>query len=135
MYKKSVEDKLVFGPSWDFDYTCSRPYRLGPNVDYTLDNAKDRFINYDWWKLFLDIPEAQALIKNRYTAYIRDIYLYGIELAKQFYRFYESDIKEDAAIWYETDVSDVNALVEDNFSWTCEYFKLRIEMMDELFLA
>lgn len=135
MYKKSAEDKLVFGPSWDFDYTCSRPYRLGPNVDYTLDNAKDRFINYDWWKLFLDIPEAQALIKNRYTAYIRDIYLYGIELAKQFYSFYESDIKEDAAIWYENDVSDVNALVEDNFSWTCEYFKLRIEMMDELFLA
>ena len=29
---------------------------------------------------------------------------------------------------------DTDALVDDNFSWTFNYFALRLEMMDELFL-
>ena len=135
MYKESTDSKLVFGPSWDFDYTCSRPYKLGPNTDYTLENAKDRFTNYDWWKLFLDIPDAVELIKERYTIYIRDIYLHEIDCAKEFYAFYEDKIKIDAELWYSKDVDDTATLVEDNFSWTIDYFELRIEMLDELFLT
>ncbi len=134
MYRETTTGKLVFGPSWDFDYTCSRPYKLGPNTDYTLDNAKDRFTNYDWWSLFLDIPDAVDLVKERYTAYLREIYLYELESAKEFFSFYEDKIKEDATIWYSDDVDDVIKLVEDNFSWTFDYFDLRIEMLDELFL-
>lgn len=134
MYKTSVDGKLIFGPSWDFDYTCSRPYRLGPNIDYTLDNAKDRFTNYDWWSLFLQIPGADDLIKERYTHFTRDIYIHEFESAKQFYSFYETDIKLDASIWYSKDVADTNVLVDDNFKWTFDYFALRLEMMDELFL-
>ena len=134
MYKLTTDSKLVFGPSWDFDYTCSRPYTLGPNVDYTLSNAKDRFTNYDWWKLFLDIPGALELVKERYTYYLRDIYLHEINGAKDFYNFYETAIKDDASIWYSNDVDDTNTLVTSNFNWTMDYFKLRMEMMDELFL-
>ena len=134
MYRESSNSKLVFGPSWDFDYTCSRPYQLGPNVDFTLENAKDRFINYDWWMLFLDIPGAEQLIKQRYTIYLRDIFVHEIESAKQFYLFYQDEIKEDASIWFNDDVDDTNKLVEDNFKWTSDYFVLRIEMLDELFL-
>ena len=134
MYKLTTDSKLVFGPSWDFDYTCSRPYTLGPNVDYTLSNAKDRFTNYDWWKLFLDIPGALELVKERYTYYLRDIYLHETNGAKDFYNFYETAIKDDASIWYSNDVDDTNTLVTSNFNWTMDYFKLRIEMMDELFL-
>ncbi len=134
MYRQSKDGKLIFGPSWDFDYTCSRPYKLGPNTDYTLENAKDRFTNYDWWKLFLDIPEAQELIKARYTNYLKGIYLSEIDKAKQYYQFYEAEIKADAEVWYKQKVSDTDTLVEDNFKWTCDYFELRLEMMDELFL-
>jgi len=134
MYKLSSSSKLVFGPSWDFDYTCSRPYTLGPNIDYTLENAKDRFTNYDWWTLFLETPVALRLVKERYTLYLRDIYIHEISSAEQFYRFYEDEIKSDAEIWYFEDVADTDTLVSDNFSWTMDYFSLRIEMMDELFL-
>ena len=134
MYRVSADSKLVFGPSWDFDYTCSRPYRLGPNIDFTLDNAKDRFTNYDWWTLFLDIPEAIGLIQERYTIYLRDIFLHELKSAKEFYYFYQDEIKADAALWYSDDVDDINALVDDNFSWTFDYFDMRLEMMDSLFL-
>ena len=134
MYRLSSSDKLVFGPSWDFDYTCSRPYQLGPNTDYTLENAKDRFTNYDWWQLFLEIPEGVQLIKARYTDYLRDIYLSEIDKAKQYYQFYEMQIKADAEIWYKQKVSNTDTLVDDNYKWTCDYFELRLEMMDELFL-
>ncbi len=134
MYKKSADSKLVFGPSWDFDYSCSRPYTLEPNVDYTLENAKDRFTNYDWWALFLEIPEAVNLIKERYTLYLRDIYLHEIKLATEFYSFYEQSIKEDAFIWYFNKVENINTLVNDNYNWTMNYFSLRLEMMDSLFL-
>ena len=134
MYRTDKNSKLVFGPSWDFDYTCSRPYILGPNTDYTLDNAKDRFTNYDWWELFLNIPEAEELIKERYTLYLRDIYLHELESAKEFFYYYEDMIKADSAIWYNDDVEDTNTLVDDNFLWTLKYFELRLEMLDELFL-
>lgn len=134
MYRSSVDGKLIFGPSWDFDYSCSRPWQTAPNTDYTLSNAKDRFYNYDWWKLFLQIPQAQNLIKSRYTNYLRPIYNYEIAEAKLFYEFYETAIKEDASIWYSSNVADTNKLVDDNYAWTCEYFRLRMEMMDELFL-
>lgn len=134
MYRPSVNGKLIFGPSWDFDYSCSRPWQTAPNTDYTLTNAKDRFYNYDWWKLFLEIPQAQNLIKIRYTNYLRPIYNYEIAEAKLFFAFYETAIKEDASIWYNKNVSDTAKLVDDNFAWTCEYFRLRMEMMDELFM-
>ena len=134
MYRESVDGKLIFGPSWDFDYTCSRPYKLGPNTDYTLENAKERFTNYDWWTLFLDIPEAVELIKERYTLYLRDIYVHEFESAKSFFYFYEDEVKADASVWYSDDVEDTDTLVDDNFSWTFNYFELRLEMMDELFL-
>ena len=134
MYRTDKNSKLVFGPSWDFDYTCSRPYVLGPNTDYTLDNAKDRFTNYDWWELFLNIPEAEELVKERYTLYLRDIYLHELESAKEFFYYYEDMIKVDSAIWYNDNVEDTNALVNDNFLWTLKYFELRLEMLDELFL-
>lgn len=134
MYRASKDSKLVFGPSWDFDYSCSRPYTLGPNVDYTLDNAKDRFTDYDWYALFLNIPEAKELMKERYTLYLRDIYLHELESAKKFFYCYEDEIKADSAIWYSDDAEDTDALVDDNFLWTFKYFELRLEMLDELFL-
>lgn len=133
MYKPSVDGKLIFGPSWDFDYSCSRPWKTAPNTDYTLTNAKDRFIDYDWWKLFLSIPESQELITNRYSNYLRTIFNYEIEEAKLFYNFYQDHIKEDAEIWYSSNTSNTDALVEDNFKWTCEYFTARMKMMDNLF--
>lgn len=133
MYRESIDSKLIFGPSWDFDYSCSRPYQLGPNQDYSLDNVNDRFYNYDWWKLFLEIDETENLIKNRYTNYLRDIYFESIEDAKQHFNKNKDLIIEDAFIWYSKDVEDINKLVEDNYNWTCEYFRLRMDFMDSLF--
>lgn len=134
MYKSSVNGKLVFGPSWDFDYTCSRPYAMTPNTDYTLDNAKDRFCDYDWWKLFLEIDGATELVQQRYTNYLRDIYLVEIEEAKLYFDVHEHIIKENAKIWYSSYVDDTDMLVDNNRDWTFNYFELRLQMMDELFL-
>ena len=135
LYKSSKTSKLVFGPSWDFDYTCSRPYSASsPNTDYTLTNAKDRFYDYDWWKLFLEIDGAEDIVKDRYTNYLKKIYEYEIQQALTFFEFYEEDIKQNASIWYSSNTNDTNALVDDNKKWTFDYFKLRMEMMDSLFL-
>ena len=135
MYRPSVNGKLIFGPSWDFDYSCSRPWSAtSPNSDYSLTNAKDRFTNYDWWKLFLEIPQAEQLIKYRYKNYLRKVFVHEIEEAKEFYLFYESKIKTNAEKWYRQNTNDTDKLVEDNYNWTFDYFRLRMEMMDELFL-
>lgn len=87
MYLPDVNGKLIFGPSWDFDYTCSRPYQLGPNQGYTLDNAKDRFSHYDFWELFLQFDEAEQLISNRYSNYFRPIIEYELNEAQRYYDF------------------------------------------------
>ena len=133
MYRSSTSGKLIFGPSWDFDYSCSRPYQMKPNDDFTLDNAKDRFYDYDWWKLFLEIEGTSSLIKTRYKQFLRPIYLKEIENAKTHFKNNEERIKENARIWYTKYTTETDKLIEDNYNWTFSYFKLRMEMMDELF--
>ena len=131
MYRLSTEGKLIFGPSWDFDYTCSRPYSMEPNTDYNLENAKDRFYNYDWWKLFLEIEGTDKLIYERYVNYFKPIVEYHLQEMNIHYDFYKNEIISNGNIWYGK--YDVNELIEDNHKWTNDYFALRMEMMDDTF--
>lgn len=132
MYLPDVNGKLIFGPSWDFDYTCSRPYQLGPNQDYTLENAKDRFSHYDFWEKFLEFDEAKTLISDRYTNYFRPIIEYELEEGKRYFEFYSDLISENANIWY-SEIEDIDALIENNYNWTFSYFELREELYDDLY--
>ena len=132
LYLPDVNSKLIFGPSWDFDYSCSRPYQLGPNQDYTLENATDRFTHYDFWELFLEIDGVNALISNRYSNYIRPIVMYELEEGQKYYSFYETLIKENAEIWY-TEIDNRELLLSSNLNWTFDYFELRMQMLDSLY--
>ena len=133
LYLRDVSEKLTFGPSWDFDYTCSRPYQLGPNQDYTLDNATDRFTDFDWWSLFLEIEGAEELIKSRYTNYFKPIVSYELNEGKRYFDAYSSLLNENATIWYN-EVGDTNQLITDNYDWTFSYFEVRTDYYDSLFL-
>ena len=132
LYLPDVNSKLIFGPSWDFDYSCSRPYQLGPNQDYTLENAEDRFTHYDFWELFLEIDGVNTLISNRYSNYIRPIVMYELEEGQKHYSFYEALIKENAEIWY-TEIDNRELLLSSNLNWTFDYFELRMQMFDSLY--
>ena len=132
LYLPNTNGKLIYGPSWDFDYTCSRPYQLGPNQDYNLVNAKDRFTHYDFWELFLDINGADELIARRYTYYLRPIFVYELNEGKNYYNFYYNIIKENSDIWY-SEIEDRTDLLLKNFNWTCSYFDLRTELFDSLY--
>ena len=132
MYLPDVNSKLIFGPSWDFDYTCSRPYQLAPNQDYTLENAIDRFSHYDFWELFLEFDQASQLISKRYTNYFRPIVEYELNEGKRYFEFYKDLINGNANIWY-SEIEDINALVENNYNWTFSYFELRCKFFDNLY--
>lgn len=132
LYLPDVNEKLIFGPSWDFDYSCSRPYQLGPNQDYTLDNANDRFSHYDFWELFLDVPKTDLLISKRYSYYLRPIINYELQEGQRYYAFYSDLIKENANIWY-TEIDDIDALLSNNYEWTFNYFSLRKKLYDSLY--
>ena len=134
LYLPNINSKLIYGPSWDFDYTCSRPYQLGPNQDYTLENATDRFSHFDFWEKFIEIEGTHNLIASRYTNYIRPIVNFELEEEQRYYSFYEEYIKNNANIWY-TEIEDIDALLENNFNWTFSYFKLRMEFYDSIYLA
>lgn len=131
MYRLSTDGKLIFGPSWDFDYTCSRPYSMEPNTDYTLENAKDRFYNYDWWKLFLECDYAKEIIRKRYVEYFKPIVIHHLNEMNEYINFYDTEIMLNGQKWYEK--YDVPELVTNNYNWTNDYFSLRMEMMDEVF--
>ena len=132
LYLPDVNGKLIYGPSWDFDYSCSRPYQLGPNQDYNLANAKDRFSHYDFWELFLKIDGVDELIARRYTYYLRPIFQYELNEGKNYYNFYQILIKENADKWYPK-IDDRNDLLTKNFTWTNSYFSLRTELFDSLY--
>lgn len=133
LYLPDVNGKLIFGPPWDFDYTCSRPYQMGPNQDYTLENAKDRFSHFDFWEKFLEIEGTEEIIAKRYTRYFRPIADYELQEGGRYYAFYESLIKANAEIWY-SEIEDIDALLENNRDWTFDYFALRKELYDSLYL-
>lgn len=132
LYLPDVNGKLIFGPSWDFDYSCSRPYQLGPNQDYSLDNATDRFTHYDFWELFLAIDGVDELISRRYTNYLKPIIEYELQEGQKYYNFYSDLIRENAGIWYE-EIDDIDDLLDKNFQWTFDYFSLRSEFYDTLY--
>ena len=132
LYLPDVNGKLIFGPSWDFDYTCSRPYQLGPNQDYTFSNAKDRFSHYDFWELFLEIDGSDKLISKRYVSHLKPIFEYELEEGKRYYEFYASLIRENASIWYD-EIEDINSLLISNYQWPFNYFSLRSELYDSLY--
>ncbi|MBQ6920834.1 MAG: CotH kinase family protein [Bacilli bacterium] len=134
LYLPDITSKLIYGPSWDFDYTCSRPYQLGPNQDYTLENATDRFSHFDFWEKFLEIEGTHNLIASRYTNYIRPIVNFELEEEQRYYNFYEEYIKNNANNWYP-EIEDIDALLENNFNWTFSYFKLRMKFYDSIYLA
>lgn len=132
LYLRDFDRKLIFGPANNYERTCSRPYQLGPNTDYTLNNAQERFINYDFWKLFLEIEGADELIARRYTYYFRPIIEYELNETELYYDSYKDLIKENADIWY-TEIGDRNALLSDNYQWIFNYFSLRKSMFDSLY--
>lgn len=132
MHRLSKESKLVFGPSWDFDYTCSREWSLEPNQDYNLDNVEDRFYNFDWWKLFLDIDGAQELINKRWIRN-HNIIKHEIDEAKRYFATYKEYIINDSKIWYAKYVEDCEKLVSDNYNWYMSYVSKRLDFYDKLF--
>ena len=133
LYLPDVNGKLIYGPSWDFDYSCSRPYQLGPNQDYTLENATDRFSHFDFWELFLEIDGVDELISSRYTYYLKPIIEYELQEEERYYNFYKEMIKANADIWY-TEIEDIPDLLVKNLEWTFEYFSLRCAFYDALYL-
>lgn len=132
MYRLSTNSKLIFGPSWDFDYTCSRKWSLEPNQDYTLDNVNDRFYNFDWWKLFLNIDGALELINKRWERN-HDIINHELNEVKNYFMTYKNYIIDDSKIWYTKYCDDVEKLVLDNYNWYISYITKRLEFYDSVF--
>lgn len=135
MYRKGVEGKLIFGPSWDFDYSCSRQWSLKPNEDFSLDNFNDRFKGFEWWNLFLAIPKGKELVSKRFQEFNLPILENEIYEATRYYDVHEDDIKRDAKLWYSKYVENTDQLVEKNYKWFIEYLTKRIGFYrDNVFL-
>ena len=127
MYRKEKNGKLIFGPSWDFDYSCSRPWSLKPNTDYSLDNATDRFDGFEWWNLFLSLPEGEKLALERFHEWNLPIIEHEIKEAKRYFEAHIEEIKKDAELWYSQYVVDTDELVEANYTWFMDYLTKRID--------
>lgn len=133
MYKTSPSSKLIYGPSWDFDYSCSRPWGLKPNTDYTLENATERFTDYDWWSLFLKIEGSTKLIEDRYQI-VRQYFKYEVDEAFRYFDSVLKYVKEDASIWYDTTLYNIDELIINNYNWFKDYLSIRLNYFDSLYV-
>jgi len=61
MYKKETDNKLYFGPVWDYDIAFG-------NADYDDGFTTDgwRIRNHRWYKEFFKHPEFEQMVKNRW---------------------------------------------------------------------
>ena len=62
-YKKKGDDKLYFGPVWDFDQAFLNNWRVPINVA-TLDTGHGTA--QPWFRIIMDQPEAKALLKKEW---------------------------------------------------------------------
>lgn len=120
-------EKLNFGPIWDYDWSLYTPWSGEPNSSYNVSNA----VNYSnvFFKTMANTPEFYNLIKERYTNnaskvlgdYIAE--LYQLEASIQ------DSIQLNHDRWYQD--YDKN-MSKDNIDFLNRYLINRKQLLDDL---
>ncbi|MBQ9514428.1 MAG: CotH kinase family protein [Clostridia bacterium] len=112
MYYIGEDNKLYFGPIWDYDWCLFTPWTSQPNSSYDLSDVE--YYSNAFFQCVHDTPELYSALKNRYNTISSDIlddfineimlYEYSIEQssilnAQKWYSEMDSDVREKNVVF------------------------------------
>ena len=136
MHYIAEEEKLYFGPIWDYDSkVMGLPYeKVG--VDYPFDKAfdkkyvlpyKSKTIHNPFFKGFVTNYKGLNELKNYYREEGAETLLSLInELKKDTASYISNNLIADANIWYDGNLS----MIFENLKYTIKFLELRKEFLD-----
>ena len=126
---ENENNKLNFGPIWDYDWSLYTEWTSLPNVDYEVSTGNS-YSNV-FFKAMAQIPEFYEIVKERYSTGVSDMLGKFIEEIVAV----EDGMKESVALnherWYGE--YDENMSV-DNVDFLNRWLKTRKELLDGLWL-
>ena len=127
IYYKKDNQKLNFGPIWDYDFTLYVPWTYRPNKYYKISDEL-KYMNA-FFELIKNNDIYYNALKNRYETVGKNNILEMINDLKNYYVSIEKSLETNAIKWYNG-----TKIYEDNMEFLINFLENRIRVFDEEFL-
>ena len=122
-------NKINFGPVWDYDWSLHTPWTGKPNQHYVVSTN----VNYSnvFFKAMVNVPEFYGLVKERYTNTVSDILGAFIEELPSAAEEIKKSISLNHERWYGEYDDNMSM---DNVDFLNRWLAARKELLDGLWL-
>ena len=126
---ESINNKLNFGPIWDYDWCLYTAWTGVPNQIYNVVDT----ISYSnlFFQTMASVPEFYSLVKERYQLYAKDALENYINDFDGIVESIEVSLELNQQLCYSR-IDD--GLTEDNINFLKDFLERRKELLDELWL-
>ncbi len=123
---KEENNKINFGPIWDYDWCLNTPWTGRPNEYYEFNDkieAEGPFYN-----VVLENEELLKLVKQRYKKYAKPALKAYINAYDELVASIEKSMQANAEVWYSKYDSD---LTSKNVAFLKDYLTFRYDLLNE----
>lgn len=151
-FQKDIDQPLVFGPVWDFDYSSASvtPFGSHDSTDWTSDNKVKDTNGDKWWfdKVMKD-PYFAVKVRNEFLEqeeYFKEI-IAEEGVLKQWHDYLKESGEYNYNLWqyargFEADYETLHAWLTERINWMDEQFatnetamkSMGIELSDNIFM-
>lgn len=125
--KNSEEnEKINFGPIWDYDWIMDGPWTGEPNDYYELNDDIEGLEPF--YNVMYEVDEFYKILKQRYNKYAKPALKKYIDGYDALAESMTVSMKENADLWYDDYRSD---LTEKNVAFFKEFLMHRYELLNE----
>ena len=111
---EAENNKLNFGPIWDYDWCLNTPWTNEPNTYYELNN--DIFYSNIFFQAIENLPTLLNVVKTNYTNYASDKLGELIDSLLEMEEAINESLELNSIKWYSgTDIMQNNILFLNNF--------------------
>ena len=118
-------DKLNFGPIWDYDWSLHTPYTGEPNQYYKVSDTM--YYSNLFFVAVSEIPEFYELVKERYELYAKNALVEYIDELDNLVKSIENSIKLNHELWYAEIGDDLS---EKNIEFLKAFLENRKRILD-----
>jgi len=124
-------NRLNFGPVWDYDFALYTEWTSKPNQNYEVSEVV--FYSNIFYRSIVDIPEFYAKVAERYEQYALPALTEYIENFDELVASLEESIELNNDLWYESMYG--SEISNDNVEFLKQFLIKRIEVLNKAWLG
>lgn len=122
-------NKLNFGPIWDYDWSLHTEWTDKPNEDYRI-STKIHYSNI-FFEAMVNVPEFYEIIKDRYTNNVSALLNEYINSIDAIVEGMKVSLTMNEKLWY-SDFTE--GITDNNIKFLKDYLAARKELLDNLWI-